>query len=142
MNNLNNKKFLEFKKINAEKIKCKLKQDFVEDLIIKEFITIKNKEKELVISQSGFSFYYGFELEELQELDMPYIKIIDGDNPVNDLYVVEGTLLDENEDRVDRSLKEVLDEYINLVLYKGYYAPTFKSSCRVYDYYLSEEIFN
>lgn len=29
--------------------------------------------------------------------------------------------------------------YINR---NGYYAPTFKSSCRVYDYYLSEEIFN
>ena len=142
MNNLNNKKFLEFKEVNIEKIKCKLKQDFIEDLIIKEYFTIKNKEKELIVYQSGFSFYHSFELEELQDLGISYVKIIDSDNPINNMYVIEGTLLDENEDEIDRSLKEVLDEYINLVLYKGYCAPTSKSSCRIYDYYLSEEIFN
>lgn len=142
MNNLNNKKFLEFKRINHEKIKMKLKQDFIEDLIIREFITIKNKERELVVSQSDFSFYYGFELEYLQEMGVSYVKIIDSDKSINDLYVIEGVLLDENEDIIDRSLIEVLDEYIDLVLHKDYFAPTFKSPCRVYDYYLSEEIFN
>lgn len=138
MDNLKNKKFIEFKKNNSEKIKYMLRRDMINDLIMKEYISIEKNNAIYTIHQSNFDFYNGDELEDLKNTKSVYSKILESNNPLEDIYAIEGILLDNNEDMIYRSLNEVLDEMIDLVINKGFTFPTRNSACKVYDYFLSD----
>lgn len=138
MDNLKNKKFIEFKKNNSEKIKYWLRRDMINDLIIKEYISIEKNNAIYTIHQLNFDFYYGHELDDLKNTKSQYSKILKSSNPLDDIYCTEGILLDNNEDMVYRSLNEVLDEMIDLVINKDFTYPTRDCICKVYDYFLSD----
>lgn len=141
MKNLQNKKFIHFKKDNEKKIKCDLRGDMINDLIVCGYTTICRGDKVFTIQQLDYSFYSYSELDELKELNIPYVQILQSNNDSENIYVTEGTLLDQYENELSITLNEALDRFVDLVVCNDYTSPTGKSVCRVYDYYLSQELF-
>lgn len=138
MNNMLNKNFLEYKALNKESIKYRLRYDMINDLIFKEYISIYKDDIEYTIHQQNFEFYNGCELPYFNLTEDKCTQILKPYDKYEDVYVIEGTLLDKDENRINKPLNSVLDELIELILEKEYTMPTYNSVCRIYDYYLED----
>ena len=140
MDNLKNKKYLEYRKNNKLEIQSRLRYDFIMDLIQKGYIVVSKDDIEYTVSQTDYSFYFGNEIDDVinnENLKMVY----EGNTNIESIYVKEGILLDESEDIISEDLNYCLDKCINLIIEEGYTAPTFRSPCRIYSYFL-DDFFN
>lgn len=136
MNNLKNKKFLQYKKENRDSIKLNLRKDIIDDFVYRGYTSICKDDTEYTISQMDFSFYSTNELENIESNKL--IKILSTPEGINDIYAEEGTLYDDNEDIIDISLNNLLDTLVDLILDKDFTSPSHRSICKVYGYFLND----
>lgn len=138
MNNLTNNRFLEYKELNKKEIQYRLRYDMIKDLILRECICVCKDGRIYTVHQQNFEFYNGCELTYFDLDKSQCTQILSTKGKVEDIYVIEGILLDSEENRISMPINELLDMLVDMVLDKNYTLPTNKSICRVYDYFLED----